>query len=86
MKITHKEMITSETEVLDGISCNKCGESCRDDCDMNWEGLVEATICGGYGSKLGDGVEYTFSLCEECLKKLFSEFKHQPEKCEREKW
>lgn len=70
---------TVEVEEMTDILCNKCGGSCKDDSDMNFEGLLEVTIRGGYASKLGDMVDYTFSLCETCLEKLFGEFKLPPE-------
>src|SRR5690606_34673443 len=64
-------------ETVDVI-CNKCGESCKDECGMNYEGLIEYKIMGGFGSKLGDGSVYQFYLCEDCLKTMFEGFKHNP--------
>lgn len=45
---------------------------------MTMDGLLEAYVCGGYGARLGDEVEYKFSLCENCLAELFKTFKHSP--------
>lgn len=46
----------------------------------NAYGLIEATVTGGYDSgALSDYTQYTFSLCETCLKRLFDSFKLPPE-------
>ncbi len=43
-------------------------------------GLIEVTVSGGYHSfTLEDLTQYTFSMCEGCLKKLFDTFKIPPE-------
>jgi hypothetical protein len=76
---THVETKTVEETVTDDILCNQCGGSCLDRCQMNYEGLIEVTVQGGYAAKLGDLVPYTFSLCEDCLKKLFEGFKIPPQ-------
>jgi hypothetical protein len=73
MKIVEKKII-EQTYVKD-ILCNKCGNSCFDVDKINFEGLIEAKVVGGYNSKyLGDMCSYTFSLCESCLWKLFKDF------------
>ncbi len=59
-------------EEIEDILCNLCGESLKTNFDF--EGLIEHKFLGGYGSKLGDGIQYTFSLCESCLSKLFKQF------------
>ena len=80
MRKAHPEVRTVEESVTDDILCNQCGESCLDSNQMNYEGLIELTVQGGYASKLGDMVPYTFSLCEDCLKKLFDGFKIPPQR------
>jgi len=43
-------------------------------------GLTKAHVMGGYNSyHLLDMSRYTFSLCEECLRKLFIQFKIKPD-------
>lgn len=80
MRTTH-EVQQTVLETKD-IICNQCGNSCRVSLDAfgsitEYEGLIEAEVCAGYGSKfLGDGNGFAFSLCEECLVKLFKTFKH----------
>ena len=77
MRITHKVM--TETDFIDDILCNKCGRSCINDDAPSPEGLIEVNVRGGYGSKiLGDGDDFTFSICETCLAQLFLEFKIPP--------
>jgi|GEM_PF-2744842 len=78
MKKTHLEKVEVDKDVLDDVICNKCGESCKDSSNMNYEGLLEVSVEGGYASKLGDSVRYTFSLCENCLEELFKSFKINP--------
>lgn len=67
------------------ILCNQCGESCESphypfpeegsEADRAY-GLINAKVRGHYCSHaLTDLTEYTFSLCEPCLKKLFEGFK-----------
>lgn len=58
--------------------CNKCGDClCPPIGTMNQDaphGLVEATVSGGYDSRhLFDTTNYSFSLCELCLRNLFNE-------------
>lgn len=88
MKIveTKSVQIESVTDVLCNITdvlCNKCGESCvplplrpNNIISKDFYGLIEATVSGGYYSyALSDCCNYTFSLCEGCLKELFDSFK-----------
>jgi hypothetical protein len=77
MIISHVQTKQIVEIVVDDIICNKCGNSCQT-CS-GAEGLIEAHICGGFGAKLGDCVEYKFSLCEDCLIRLFDTFKHSAE-------
>lgn len=79
MKITEIKPVTIDEEVTVDIICNVCGNSCKDREGMNYEGLLEASVQGGYASKLGDMLTYTFSICEGCLENIFKTFKHPPE-------
>lgn len=85
MKKTKFVKVEKIDEVIDDIVCNKCGGSCKsaDEYDTNFYGLIETYIEGGYNSiSLEDGMSYTFSLCEKCLKELFENFKIPVEKKE----
>ena len=69
---------TTVASVTTDITCNRCGYSCRDSADINYEGLLDVQLLGGFASKLDDGAEYNFDVCENCLILWFSEFKHDP--------
>lgn len=75
-KIIIEEVLEQHQTVVD-VLCNKCEKSCQTDC--GYEGLIEAVVRGGYGSKIGDDVEFVFSLCEDCLIDLLSSFKIKEE-------
>lgn len=61
------KIITRSVEETEDIICNMCGKSCFG--GMNYNGLIEVSVSGGYDSTaLEDGVRYTFSICEDCLK------------------
>jgi len=78
MQITKEIEQTETVTVVEDIICNKCGCSLKDSCNMNYEGLIEVSFCGGYASKIGDCIECKFSLCEICLIELFNTFKIKP--------
>jgi len=65
------------------ILCNLCGECMCPLGTMNEQcphGLHEAQVTGGYDSyHLLDMNVYTFSICEECLRKLFMVAKIPPQ-------
>jgi hypothetical protein len=78
-KKIEKQKREVEELVVTDVVCNICEKSLKDKCDMNYEGL-EARICGGYASILGDTVSYDFAICEECLRdKIFPMFKIEPD-------
>jgi hypothetical protein len=45
---------------------------------MDYEGLIEVKIIGGYYSKIGDLNQVEFSICEDCLLEIFKTFKYTP--------
>lgn len=71
-KVSVEEKVV-QVKVIDDILCNECGNSLRGRAD-NFHGLIEAEVLGGYGSDLGDQESYKFSICEECLRKMFARF------------
>lgn len=78
MRITHK--IHVEEDFTDDIICNKCGNTCLPIKECGGEGLIEASVCGGYGSEIiGDGDSLTFSICERCLIEIILDFRIPPE-------
>lgn len=82
-----KKEITAERveEVVDDVWCNMCTKSLKSDGQPAgstgrgcYDGLVEVSTCHGLGSKfVGD--TYTFSICEDCIFKLFTVFAIKPE-------
>jgi hypothetical protein len=90
MKITKTVKREVELEETKDIICNLCGESCslgsayndgNDPDPLDYSGLIEQTVTGGYNSTPGNGngalddmVRYSFSLCEFCLDWLFQQF------------
>jgi len=77
MKITHK--VPAEKDFIDDIVCNKCGKSCFNNKSYSPEGLIEVRVRGGYGSEiLGDGDDFTFSICERCLAPIILDFEIKP--------
>ena len=81
---TIDKVLTKTVKITEDVICNKCSCSCKgyapgvEPEHHSFEGIIEAKITGGYGAKLGDGTTYVFSICEECLWKMFKEFKHPP--------
>lgn len=74
-----------EQGVKEGIAkvcCNNCGQSLRIEEQgrdgpffCGYYGLVHASVTGGFNSPaFDDCTNYTFSLCEHCLKALFQNF------------
>lgn len=61
--------------------CNQCGESCASPHhygpeESNAYGLIDQKVRGYYSSNaLQDLTDYTFTLCEPCLKRMFDGFK-----------
>lgn len=74
MKVIKTVQKQIEVDEIEDVICNKCGGSCYS--EYNYEGLIETEIYCGYGSKIGDGDQFCFSLCEDCLKVLMKSFKH----------
>lgn len=72
MKIPKKDGTTDPkykgTEGWEDIVCDKCGKSCRDDMDMNFE-FATLTACWGYASKK-DLYQDEAQICEPCYDSL----------------
>ena len=52
------------TDIYEDIICDKCGKSCRDDEDMNFE-YAEIEACWGFCSKK-DLEHHKAQVCEAC--------------------
>lgn len=75
--------IIEKVEVVRDCLCNRCGKSQMPGKDQNVDdiyGLPPTYITAGYFSEaFDDGKRFGFSLCEACLKKIFSEFTIPPD-------
>ncbi len=78
MTATYRTVKVEEKQLV-GCTCNQCGWA-WDGADDTVFGIVEHTYTGGYGSNpLDDLMQYTFSLCETCLAKMFLGFRTPPQ-------
>ncbi len=86
MRVTRTEKRETSVTITTDVLCNKCGGSCV---SQEWrsqvsngadvagyvEGLTNASVSGGYGSRyLLDMTTYAFSICERCLREMFDAF------------
>lgn len=63
MRITEKETI--EVNNLIGLICDVCNKEYRDDFEM--QEFIRIKTIGGYGSKVGDDVQWEIDICESCF-------------------
>ena len=61
-----------EVNVVEGVICNKCGKSCKDETTGLLE-YVELAVAWGYGSSK-DGTSHESHLCETCYGELIKTF------------
>jgi hypothetical protein len=76
-----KKTVLEPREILEEIVCDKCGSNMSTGSGQNYSGKYYISYLGlvahlscGYDSKLGDGNEIDFCLCENCLIELFKTF------------
>lgn len=62
-----KKIAEKTIEVIDDITCDVCGNSCKDKIDNIESALLSAYW--GYSSKK-DGHNYEVDLCEKCFDKV----------------
>jgi hypothetical protein len=71
MTVKHKEVQKAVKEV-DDILCNKCGLTCKDKLNVNYEfALLKASW--GYGSEK-DLTDSEAHLCEQCFDNIVKDF------------
>lgn len=61
---------------VDKVICNCCGKSIDIDSDIPTD-YLNIKKRWGYGSSL-DSKEYEMDICEDCFKKIISDFKYPP--------
>jgi len=71
-KIKKKEIIE---EVLNGMYCDCCGKKVETPHGYNDTDINEFTIVFEYGSKF-DLEKWKMDVCDECIEKWVSSFKH----------
>ncbi len=64
---------TREVEIIEEVICNKCGEAIDE-----YSSYVGARMSCGYGSRIGDGVNISFDICEDCVIEIMKTFKIPP--------
>jgi hypothetical protein len=70
--------IQIEVEEIEAITCNKCGKTVSETA-MDYDNHYSGSHTGGYASEgFDDGTEYTFDLCEPCLKEFINSFTVKP--------
>lgn len=77
-KSTTIEKITTETKV-ESITCNMCGVEIDCAKDLHPLEIHNFYIPCGYNSDICDNLFIEFELCDHCIMKLMSGFKHMPE-------
>jgi len=71
------KMVEKFVDVKDEVTCNRCEATAK--YGTYGADFHSAYYHGGFTSKLGDGNEYAWDLCEDCLKWLFDQFKINPQ-------
>jgi hypothetical protein len=72
--------VIQETEELDGIFCDCCGNSLRDKPSANYCGIHFA-VSGNYSSKYFTDypdADVNVDVCEKCAAEWFEKFKNNP--------
>ena len=60
--------IKKEVEVINRITCDKCGGSIDD--QLESQEMLDIDFIGGYNSVFGDGAHVQCHLCQYCLYKM----------------
>jgi len=71
MGILYKEEQVSQ-KTFQGYKCNKCKEEFTDVLDT--QEFLHFSDVGGYASKLGDGVRWSITLCQDCWLDLLGNY------------
>lgn len=65
---------TQEIKVIEGIMCDRCGRTASHYNDLEYQEFTRLSQRGGYGSIIGDGIEWSLDLCQHCLVKVFGKY------------
>lgn len=75
MKKHHNEEHIAITEILDCVICNCCGKQIETPMGYNDTEITDIKLSFGYGSR-HDLEMWSFEVCDDCLEKWVSSFKH----------
>jgi len=62
------------SEVVESITCDKCGKVISPDDWMEWQEIVTISFRGGFGSIFGDEGSFRCDLCQYCLKETLGKY------------
>lgn len=66
--------ITERRQVVESITCDKCGKVILPDDWSEWQETVTISFRGGFGSIFGDEASFRCDLCQHCLKDTLGEY------------
>lgn len=78
VNVTETVVTVKETQVQ-SLECDCCGREEHGQNIEYWSSIERHNIEFGYGSS-HDGDSYQIEVCDECIMKWFSTFKHKPKK------
>lgn len=67
-------LTTLEREVVESVTCDKCGKVITPDDTVEWQELYSIQFTGGYGSVFGDESTIRADFCQQCLKELIGPY------------
>lgn len=73
------EKVAEYKHTIVGFECDKCSTVVTDDDFVEMQERFDYTHVGGYGSVIGDGVEFHIVLCQQCMYDTFKDFIHSGE-------
>lgn len=64
-----RRVVCREIEEIEAVVCDVCGREFSDDGNecFEYHEMTRIGGAGGYGSVIGDGVEWSLDICQHCL-------------------
>ncbi|MFW6310958.1 MAG: hypothetical protein ACOC1K_01855 [Nanoarchaeota archaeon] len=69
-----KKIYSIPQEVVTGYRCNRCLREFYSDDSFELEEFIEINKVGGYGSKIGDGTNWSLGLCQDCFLEICGDY------------
>lgn len=79
MRIQEEKNISIKKTIIKKIICNCCGKEYDVINECDFSDITPISITFGYGSKF-DTDTLEFELCDDCIEKIVSTFKYEPDK------